>query len=416
MSKDLAVSPLAPARFPNLLPVAGVRPGAAYAGVRYKPGRDDLLVVELAAGTTMAGVYTRSATASPAILWCRQAEAASGGQARALVVIAGNSVAGTGATGLATCTAIAGGVAAALGCTADKIQISATGVIGEPLPPEPVLAGLPAALASQSQTGWERAARAIATTDTFPKGVCRIARIDGHEVVLTGIVKGSGMIAPNMATMLGYIFTHAALPADVIKVLLARAVETSFNCITVDSDTSTSDTIQLFATGQNARHAPVADADDPRLADFAAKLTEVCLDLAHQVVRDGEGAQKFIAVTVSGAASPASARTLAMSIANSPLVKTAIAGGDANWGRIIMAVGKAGEPIDPDALSVAFGGTLICQHGQRVAGYDEAPVAAHLAGRDIGIAVDVGVGGGAATVWTCDLTHGYISINGDYRS
>jgi glutamate N-acetyltransferase / amino-acid N-acetyltransferase len=416
MSKAEGVSPLAPARFPNLLPVAGVRPGAAYAGVRYKPGRDDLLIVTLSPGTTMAGVYTRSLTASPAIRWCQAQEQVSGGTARALVVIAGNSVAGTGAAGDAACAAIAQSVAEALGCVASDVQVSATGVIGEPMPVDTVCAAIPTALANAATTGWERAARTIATTDTFPKGVCRIARIDGHDVVLSGIVKGSGMIAPNMATMLGYIFTNAALPASVLQALLRPVVDRTFNAITVDSDTSTSDTIQLFATGQNARHLPVTDPADPRLADFATKLEEVCLDLAHQVVRDGEGAQKFITITVTGAQTTSSARTLAMSIANSPLVKTAVAGGDANWGRIVMAVGKAGEPIAPECLSVAFGGTLICQQGMRVDGYDEAPVVAHLHGRNIVIEVDVGVGGESATVWTCDLTHGYISINGDYRS
>jgi glutamate N-acetyltransferase/amino-acid N-acetyltransferase len=416
MAKDLPVSPLAPARFPNLLPVAGVALGAAYAGIRYKPGRDDLLVVQLAPGTTMASVTTTSLTASPAIHWCRAATAASGGQARALVVIAGNSVAGTGAAGDAACRALAEATAQALGCAPDQVQVSATGVIGEPLPVERATAAIPAALAAGSTIGWEPAARAIMTTDTFAKGVCRIARIDGSEVVISGFVKGSGMIAPNMATMLGYLFTNARLPADVLHTLLVRAVDRTFNCITVDGDTSTSDIIQLFATGENARHKPVTDADDPRLAGFATELEAACLALAQLVVKDGEGAQKFIRIDVTGARSFGEARTLGLEIANSPLVKTAIAGADANWGRIVMAVGKAGVPIDPARLSVSFGGTTICRDGMRVADYDEAPVATHLQGRDIAIAVDVGVGAAAATVYTCDLTHGYIAINGDYRS
>jgi len=416
MANISSVSPLAPPHFPNLLPVAGVGLGAAYAGIRYKPGRQDLLVATLPAGSTVAGVYTRSLTASPAVRWCQSAEQAGQGSVRALVVIAGNSVAGTGAAGDAVCRDVAAAVASLVGCAPAEVQFSATGVIGEPMPADKVIETLPQALAAVRSTGWEAAARAIMTTDTFPKGACRIARIDGHEVVLSGFIKGSGMIAPNMATMLGYVFTNAALPAPVLQTLLRRANDRSFSCITVDSDTSTSDTVQLFATGQNARHAPVSDPDDPRLADFQARLTELCLDLAIQVVRDGEGAEKLITIKVSGAASDASARALGLSIANSPLVKTAIAGADANWGRIVMAVGKAGEPIDPDRLSVAFGGVTICREGMRVAGYDEQPVAAHLGGRDVRIDVDVGVGSGEATVYTCDLTHGYISINGDYRS
>ena len=419
MAQDLAVSPLAPAHFPDLAPVAGVEFGMTYAGIRYKPGRNDLLVALFAEGTTVAGVFTKSLTASPAVHWCRNATQAAGGQARALIVTAGNSTAGTGADGDRACRAIAEGLAAHLGCAAQAIQFSATGVIGEPFPAQKLIDALPAALASARPAAepgvWEAAARTIMTTDTYPKGATQTAVIDGVPVTLSGFVKGSGMIQPNMATMLGYLFTDASLPADVLDALLREAVEKTFNCITVDGDTSTSDTVQMFAT-QAANHAPVTDASDPRLADFKAKLFDACLELATLVVRDGEGAQKFITINVAGAQTFEDARTLGLSIGNSPLVKTAIAGADANWGRIVMAVGKAGPLIDPNKLSVAFGGTVICQNGLRVEGYDETPVTEHIRGQNIVIDVNVGVGAASATVYTCDLTHGYISINGDYRS
>ncbi|MCH8684370.1 bifunctional glutamate N-acetyltransferase/amino-acid acetyltransferase ArgJ [Pedomonas mirosovicensis] len=415
MAKDLAVSPLAPARFPDLLPVTGVRFGMTYAGIRYKPGRNDLLVALFPEGTTLAGVYTKSLTASPAVHWCRNALQAAKGHARALIVTAGNSTAGTGADGDRACRAIAEGLAGHLGCAPEEVQFSATGVIGEPFPASKLIQALPAALESAEANVWEAAARAIMTTDTYPKGTSQTAVIDGVAVNISGFVKGSGMIQPNMATMLGYLFTDARLPADVLDALLHEAVEKTFNCITVDGDTSTSDTVQLFATGA-AAHGPVTSADDPRLADFRARLFDACLELATLVVKDGEGAQKFITINVSGAQTFEDARTLGLSIGNSPLVKTAIAGADANWGRVVMAVGKAGPLIDPNRLSVAFGGTTICRDGLRVEGYDEGPVAEHLKGRDVVIDVDVGVGDASATVYTCDLTHGYISINGDYRS
>ncbi len=411
MAQITQISPFAPAQFPALPALAGVEISVVYAALRYKPGRNDALLVRLAAGTTMAGVFTRSRTASAAVLRSREAMQASGGHARALVVAAGNSVAGTGQHGDAACREIMAATATLVGCEPAEVQFGATGVIGEPFPTGRLLAALP-----DCQPGdWEAAARTIATTDTYPKGAVRTATIGGVRVTLVGIVKGSGMVAPNIATMLGYIFTDAWLPHAVLQPCLAEASDKSFNCITVDSDTSTSDTILAFATGA-AGNPAIATADDPALAGFRAALDALCLDLAHQVVKDGEGAQKFITVRVTGAASDADARTLGMAIANSPLVKTAIAGGDANWGRIVMALGKAGPVIDPDNLRVAFGGIAICARSQRVDGYDEAPVAAHLAGREIGIDVDVGVGSGAATVYTCDLTHGYIAINADYRS
>lgn len=415
MAQELAVSPLAPAHFPNLRPVEGVRFGMTYAGIRYKPGRDDLLVALFAEGAAFAGVYTRSLTASPAVHWCRNAAQASGGTARALIVTAGNSMAGTGADGDRACRIIAEGLAAQLGCAPEAVQFSATGVIGEPFPAQKLVDALPAALASAQANAWEAAARAIMTTDTYPKGTTHVATIDGVPVTLSGFVKGSGMIQPNMATMLGYLFTDAKLPANVLDALLRDAVERTFNCITVDGDTSTSDTVQIFATGAAANPA-IDSADDPRLDDFKARLFDACLDLATLVVKDGEGAQKFVTINVSGAQTFEDARTLGLAIGNSPLVKTAIAGADANWGRIIMAVGKAGPLIDPNKLSIAFGGTVICRNGLRVEDYDEAPVAEHIRGRDVVIDVNVGVGTARATVYTCDLTHGYISINGDYRS
>jgi glutamate N-acetyltransferase / amino-acid N-acetyltransferase len=409
MSKSLIQSPLAPATLVEAGPVSGVELGACYAGIRYKPGRDDLLVVQVAADTKVAGVFTKSLTASPAVEWCRAAMAKSGGAARVLVVAAGNSLAGTGADGRAACALMARDIAARFGCTPEEVQISATGVIGEPFPSARLLAGVP--LAKANPVDFRTAAKAICTTDTFPKLVTRSALIGGAQVTLTGFVKGSGMIQPNMATMLGYIFTDVKIDAALLQKMLSAVCEVTFNCITVDSDTSTSDTIQVFATGQSAIEINAQTA-----AAFQVLLHDVCMDLAHMVVKDGEGAQKFITVAIRGAHSFEDARIIGLSIANSPLVKTAIAGGDANWGRIVMAVGKAGPHIDPDKLSISFGSTLICKNGIRVKDYDEAPVVAHINGQEILITVDVGVGNGVATVYTCDLTHGYISINADYRS
>jgi glutamate N-acetyltransferase/amino-acid N-acetyltransferase len=308
------------------------------------------------------------------------------------------------------------GVAALVGCAPEEVYVSSTGVIGEPLPDDKVTAALAAIHAGLAADNWAAAAAAIMTTDTFPKGATRTARIGDAEVRLNGFAKGSGMIAPDMGTMLGYVFTDATLPAPVLQVLLARAVDRSFNCITVDSDTSTSDTVLLAATGQGAAHPPIAAANDPALRGFARALDSLCLDLAQQIVRDGEGASKFVEIAVSGAASARAARRIGLAIANSPLVKTAIAGEDANWGRIVMAVGKAGEKADRDRLGIRIGGVWVAREGRRVPDYDEAPVAAHMKRREIRIEVDIGVGRGKAVVWTCDLTHGYIDINGSYRS
>jgi len=407
-----ARSPLAPAAIQVLPPLAGARIATANSGIRYK-GRDDLLLVELGPGTTCAGVFTRSLTRSAPVDWCRAA--ARGGKARAILVNAGNANAFTGKAGMEAVRRSAAAAAAALKCKPQEVFVASTGVIGVPLDWGKIAARMPGLAAGLSDAAWDKAAAAIMTTDTFPKTATRSARIGGATVRLNGIAKGSGMIAPDMATLLAFIVTDAALPAPVLKALLARAAGQSFNCATVDGDTSTSDTLLLCATGK-ARNPRIASASDRRLGEFAVVLTELARDLAMQVVRDGEGAEKFVAITVTGAAGDAAARRIALAVANSPLVKTAIAGADANWGRIVMAVGKAGEKADRDKLKIAIGGVTVALKGAVAPGYDEAPVAQHMKGREIDIAVDVGVGRGKATVWTCDLTHGYISINGDYRS
>jgi glutamate N-acetyltransferase/amino-acid N-acetyltransferase len=407
-----AISPLAPAGFPALPPLSGVRLAACAAQIRYA-GRDDLMLAELAPGSTVAGVLTRSLTAGAPVLWCR--ECLAGGAVRAIVVNSGNANVFTGRAGMAAVEATATAAARLLGCAQREVFVSSTGVIGEKLPADKLLAALPRAVERLSAEAWEPAARAIMTTDTFPKGAAATAEIDGVAVRINGFAKGSGMIAPDMATMLAYVFTDAALPPEVLRPLLAEAADYSFNSITVDGDTSTSDTLLLCATGQ-APHRPVTSAADPRLAGFRAALDRLTVDLAQQVVRDGEGAQKFVAIEVSGAESAAAARRIGLTIGNSPLVKTALAAGDANWGRIVMAVGRAGEKADRDLLSIAVGGIAIVACGEPVPDYDEAPVAAHMKGREIEIAVDLGIGSGRATVWTCDLTHGYIDINGSYRS
>jgi glutamate N-acetyltransferase/amino-acid N-acetyltransferase len=405
-------SPLAPETLPALPPIAGVRLSARACGVRYKD-RTDVCLMAFDAGTTVAGVFTRSLTASAPINRCRKH--LKGGKARAILVNSGNANAFTGRVGAASVDRTVKGVAAQLGCKPTEVFVASTGVIGEPLPDERITAALQGLAADLRADAWPAAAAAIMTTDTFPKLVTRTAAIDGVSVTINGIAKGSGMIAPDMATMLAFLATDAKLPAPVLQALLARAADRSFNCITVDSDTSTSDTLLLCATGK-AGHRPVKSAGDRRLADFRAKLEEVLIDLACLVVRDGEGAQKFITIDVTGAASDKAARRIALAIGNSPLVKTAIAGGDANWGRVVMAVGKAGEKADRDRLRIGIGGVTIAEKGQRRESYDETPVAQHIKGRDIAIAVDVGVGKGRARVWTCDLTHGYIDINADYRS
>ena len=406
-----APSPLA-VPFPAMAPLDGVRLASGAAGIRYV-GRADLVLAEFAPGTTVGGVFTRNRCPGAPIDWCRGALA--GGLARALVVNAGNANVFTGRAGVTSCTETAAVAATLLDCPPGQVFLASTGVIGEVLPHARIVAVLPALRDELSSTGWEGAARGIMTTDTFPKGAIRQCAINGTTVRVQGIAKGSGMIAPDMATMLCFVATDAVLPAPVLQGLLARAVAGSFNCTTVDSDTSTSDTVLLFATGR-AGNRPVLGADDPALAPFAAALDELLLELALAVVRDGEGASKLVRIDVGGAMSDESARRVALAVANSPLVKTAIAGADANWGRIVMAVGRSGEPADRDRLSIGVGGTWMAQDGAVVPGYDEAPVVAHMRGREIVIAIELGLGAGRGRAWTCDLTHGYIDINGSYRS
>ena len=407
---DLERSPLA-RPFPELPYIEGVTLRVARA--RYKDwDRADLTFAEMTEGTSVAGVFTKSACASSEVELGR--EQARLGKARALIVNAGNSNAFTGIRGREAVEQIMAQVADNLNCEPSEVFVSSTGVIGVPLPKDKAREGIAAALQAEP-CGWEEAANAIGTTDTFPKGATASAMIGKRRVELAGIIKGSGMIAPDMATMLCYIFTDASVEPVFLQEMLNKANAATFSCISVDGDTSTSDTVLAFATGK-AGNTALASWDDAGADAFYAALLSICRELAHLVVRDGEGAQKFIEVAVSGAESDESARTVGLAIANSPLVKTAIAGGDANWGRVVMAVGKAGEPANRDRLSVGFGGTWAAKDGQPLPDYDEAPVAKHLEGQEIRIDVDLGIGDGRATVWTCDLTHGYIAINADYRS
>ncbi len=408
-----SVSPLA-VPLPDLPPVAGVRLGVAEAGIRYT-ARADLTVILVLKGSTAAGVFTQNKCPGAPIDWCRAALAETHGQIRAVVINAGNANVFTGRAGREAAAATARAAAALAECRPEEVLIASTGTIGEKLPHDRIAAALPALFQRLHETAWPDAARGIMTTDTYPKAATRVARIGDTEIRITGIAKGSGMVAPDLATMLCFVCTDAAIPAPLLGRMLSRATKRSFNCITVDSDTSTSDTVLLIATGQ-AKHPRVRHGDKQLLRGFRAALESLLLDLALQVVRDGEGAQKLIRVDVGGAVSHKSARRVALSIANSPLVKTAIAGGDANWGRIVMAVGKAGEPADRDRLGIAIGGVWMARDGELVPGYDERPVAEHMRGQEVQVAVDLGLGDGAATAWTCDLTHGYIDINGSYRS
>jgi len=412
--KALARSPLAPARFPTLGPVAGVRLAGRAVGLKKHKGVKDLMVAELAPGTTAAGVLTRSKCPSAPVDWCRAI--LPHGKARVLVVNSGNANAFTGNAGDLQVAQTAGEAANLFGCRAQEVYIASTGVIGQPRSPDYVASKLSGMKRSLSAKGWRNAAEAIMTTDTFPKAATRKVMIGKTEVTLSGFAKGSGMIAPDMATMLGFVFTDAKIPAPVLQRLVRTATDESFNSITVDSDTSTSDTLLMFATGQVKGQPRITSAGDKVLKDFKTALKDIFVDLAQQIVRDGEGAQKFVTINVAGAESKRAARVIGLAIANSPLVKTAIAGEDANWGRIVMAVGKAGEKADRDKLSVSVGGVAITRDGQLVPGYDETPVAAHMKGDEITIDVDLNIGRGRGTVWTCDLTHGYIAINADYRS
>jgi glutamate N-acetyltransferase/amino-acid N-acetyltransferase len=408
------VSPLAPVNFPDLPPVAGVKLAAAETGIRYK-NRPDVLLAVMPAGTTVAGCFTTSKSRSAPVDWC--VNALKGGKARAVVINAGNANAFTGKAGVATVKAVARSAAKLLGCKPAEIFQASTGVIGEPLNPEPITSALAALVSGASEDQWPMAARAIMTTDTFPKGVTARVKLGGATVTINGIAKGSGMIAPDMATMLSFIFTDAGLPPRILQQLLSRSVAKSFNCVTVDGDTSTSDTLLMFATG--AAGSPLGglkSAGDKRLAPFAKALDKVCLDLALQVARDGEGAEKLIEIAITGAETDKAAHRIAMSIANSPLVKTAIAGEDANWGRVVMAIGKAGEKAVRDRLRIRIGGVQVARNGMRDPTYKEAEIMPHMKGRHILIETDVGVARGKARVWTCDLTHRYIDINGSYRS
>lgn len=409
---DLEISPLAPKSFPQMPFVNGVRMATAKTKTKYK-GRSDLLLIDLVSGTSVAGVLTKSTAPGHPVIWCR--DKLQKGKARGLVVNAGNANVFNGKSGMQAVEAIAKSVGTLLHCAKNEVYVASTGVIGERLDPTKIVEKIATLKDDLKNQNWKDAAIAITTTDTFPKGSHRVVKVGETSVNIVGIAKGSGMIAPDMATMLGFIFTDAQIPAQILQKLLTRNVKSTFNSITVDGDTSTSDTLLLFATGV-AEHPVPSNDHDPILKEFEIGLNEVMLDLAKQIVRDGEGAQKLIKINVSGASSPTSARRIGLSIANSPLVKTAIAGEDANWGRVVMAVGKSGEKADRDKLGVWFGGIKIAENGGVVDNYDERPVAKHMQGHEVIIDVDVGVGRGTATVWTCDLTHGYININADYRS
>ena len=411
--KTKPVSPLAPEGFPDLPVIRGVEFAAVEAGVRYQ-NRKDVMLVRLAPGTAMAGVFTRSTTRSACVRDCqvKLATKVAAGTGAAIIVNSGNSNAFTGVVGEKSVAAITGGVASALGIPPSRVFSSSTGVIGEPLPHDRILYAIPALQAALNADAIAMAALAMMTTDTFPKGAAATIEAEGGTVHIAGIAKGSGMIAPDMATMLVYIFTDAKIPAATLQKLLSRNTDATFNSITVDSDTSTSDTLLLAATGQSEAAPLKAGA----LKAFEVALKGVMLNLAHQVIRDGEGATKFVEVSVTGAVSDADAHKVALSIANSPLVKTAIAGQDPNWGRIVAAIGKSGAEADRDRLSIKFGDILVAEKGWRNPKYREADGANYMLNPELVIAVDLGLGRGKRKVWTCDLTKAYVEINADYRS
>ena len=415
MAKALKISPFAPKSQPTVPPIEGVRFATAEAGIRYK-GRTDLLLAVLDEGTVGAGVTTKSKTCSAAVLWCR--EALKSGQARAVVVNSGNANTFTGKKGADAVRITAEAAAKAAGCAPNEIYISSTGVIGEPMDASKFAHLFDGMAKSATADAWDAASRAIMTTDTYPKLVTRTVQISGLDVTINGFCKGAGMIAPDMATMLAYIFTDAAITQPLLQRLVSALADQTFNCITVDSDTSTSDTVLAFATGASAkRGAPmISDMADASCGAFAAALRSVMHELALMIVKDGEGLTKFVTFQVWGAENDRAARRIAFSCANSPILKTAIAGEDPNWGRVVMAVGKSGEMADRDKLSIWFGPHLVASEGERAAKYDEKTVADYMKNGELTIRIDVGIGGGAATVWTCDLTHDYVEINSDYRS
>ncbi len=410
-----SLSPLAPAFFPEMPPVAGVRLATAAAGIRY-PGRTDVLLAVFDPGTSVAGVLTRSKCPSAPVDWCRVR--LKGGGAAALVVNSGNANAFTGKSGKASTAMTADFAAAAVGCKPDQVFLASTGVIGEPLDASKFGDVMERLAAAAAPGGWEVAAKTIMTTDTFPKGAAAMVRFGATAVTICGIAKGAGMIAPDMGTLLSFVFTDAPIAPAVLRGLLRDGVEDTFNAVTIDGDTSTSDTLLVFATGAAALRGveKITRATDPRLPAFRKGFNAVLADLSEQIARDGEGARKLVEIVVEGAKSKSSARRIAMSIANSPLVKTAIAGEDANWGRVVMAVGKAGEPADRDRLSIWFNGIRVAHKGARDPAYDEAAVSAAMQKPEISLKVALGLGKGRDRVLTCDLTKDYVAINGDYRS
>jgi glutamate N-acetyltransferase / amino-acid N-acetyltransferase len=416
-SMSSAISPLAPESFPEMPAAAGVKIATAAAGIRYG-GRTDVLLALLAPETTVAGVFTRSKCPSAAVDWCRARLKAGRGNASALVVNSGNANAFTGKSGVAATKLTADIAAKAARCKASEIYLASTGVIGEPLDASKFAGVMDQLVADAAPGRWQEAAKAIMTTDTFPKGAASIIRFGSNVITICGIAKGAGMIAPDMATMLSFVFTDAPIAPAVLRTLLREGVADTFNAVTIDGDTSTSDTLLAFATGAAAAHgfAKITRLSDPRLAAFRKGFFAVLADLAEQVARDGEGARKLVEIVVEGAVSKKSARRIALSIANSPLVKTAIAGEDANWGRVVMAVGKAGEPANRDRLSIWFNGVRVAHKGERDPAYDEAMVSAAMKKSEIALKVALGLGKGRDRVLTCDLTKDYVAINGDYRS
>tara|TARA_B100000686_G_scaffold346158_1_gene432177 strand:+ start:34693 stop:35928 length:1236 start_codon:yes stop_codon:yes gene_type:complete len=409
---DFNISPLAPARFPMMPLIEGLRFSTTEANIKY-PNREDLLLFDFDVGTTLAGVFTQSSTVAAPVAWSRII--ANRGYARGLLINSGNANAFTGDKGREDVESCAVAAARLLGCSSSELLVASTGVIGEPLPVQRIVMAIENMKGKLQGNSWERAALAIGTTDTYPKGAACVTEIDGVPIQIAGIAKGSGMIAPNMATMLAFIFTDASLPPDILRSVLKSATSRTFNCITVDSDTSTSDMVLLFSTGRAGNIVPTSNSDK-KLKKFKHSLNKILENLALQVVRDGEGAKKLITIEVLRAKTSNSAHKIGMAIANSPLVKTAIAGEDANWGRIVMAVGKTGIVLDQSKLLISIGGVLVTENGKRVDNYDEVKLTSHLKSAEILLQVDLGEGNSNSKIWTCDFTHDYIRINADYRT